>query len=121
MDVPQSITITGNLTADPELTFGRTGVARASFTVAHSERVLDRQSGQWGDTDSQFHRCTAWREQAENIARDLHKGDRVIIHGILRQSSWTDEDGGKRYGWQVNVEDAGPSLLFHPWRVDRDG
>jgi len=40
-DIP--VTIVGNLTNDPELRFTPSGAAVASFTVASSTRVLDRQ------------------------------------------------------------------------------
>ena len=43
------LTITGNLTADPELRYTATGIAVAAFTVAASRRVYDQESGQWKD------------------------------------------------------------------------
>ena len=38
-----TVTVVGNLTADPELRFTPSGAAVASFTVAASSRYLDRQ------------------------------------------------------------------------------
>ena len=62
------ITIIGNLTADPELRFTTSGVAVANFSVASTPRIYDRQSGEWKDGQAMFMRCTAWRQQAENLA-----------------------------------------------------
>ena len=42
-------TITGNLTADPELRFTPSGVPVANFTIASTPRILDRQSNEWKD------------------------------------------------------------------------
>jgi len=41
-----TITVVGNLTADPELRFTPSGAAVASFTVAATPRTLDKQSGE---------------------------------------------------------------------------
>ena len=59
-----TLTITGNLTADPELRFTGTGTGTAvvAFTVAASRRVYDQATGQWQDGDTLFLRCSAWRE-----------------------------------------------------------
>ena len=40
-----TLTIVGNLTADPELRFTPTGHAVADFTVASTPRTFDRQAG----------------------------------------------------------------------------
>jgi single-strand DNA-binding protein len=40
-----TITVVGNLTADPDLRFTSTGVAVMNFTVASTPRVYDRESG----------------------------------------------------------------------------
>ena len=42
-----TLTITGNLTGDPELRFTATGTAVVAFTVAASRRVYDQATGQW--------------------------------------------------------------------------
>ena len=41
-----TITVVGNLTADPELRFTQSGAAVASFTVASTPRTFDKQSGE---------------------------------------------------------------------------
>ena len=38
------VTVVGNLTGDPELRFTPNGLAVASFTVASTTRVLDRNT-----------------------------------------------------------------------------
>jgi single-strand DNA-binding protein len=80
-----TLTITGNLTDDPELRFTSTGTAVAAFTVAASRRVYDQGSGQWQDGDTLFLRCSAWRDLADHAAESLTKGTRVIVTGRLKQ------------------------------------
>ena len=69
-----TITVVGNLTADPELRFTPSGAAVANFTVASTPRIYDRQSGEWKDGDALFLRCNIWREAAENVAESLTRG-----------------------------------------------
>ena len=78
-----TVTVIGNLTADPELRFVSNGSAVANFTVASTPRTFDRQTGEWKDGDTLYMRCSIWREPAENLAESLTKGTRVIVVGRL--------------------------------------
>ncbi len=51
-----------------------------------------------------------WRQQAENLAESLGKGDRVMVTGRLQQQSWTAEDGSARSTVEVAADELGPSL-----------
>ena len=107
-----TLTITGNLTGDPELRFTGTGAAVAAFTVAASRRVYDQASGQWQDGDTLFLRCSAWRDLADHAAESLTKGMRVIVTGRLRQRSYETPDGDKHTVYEVEADDVGPSLKW---------
>lgn len=104
-------TIVGNLTADPELRVLPGGQSVASFSVACSERRRN-EDGSWVDGDIAFVRVNLWRDQAQNFARSAKKGMRVIAYGSLKQSKYTDREGVKRDGWQLDAADAGPSCRF---------
>ena len=114
-----TLTITGNLTADPDLRFTTTGTAVATFTVAASPRVYDKDTGQWRDGDTLFLRCTAWRDLADHVAESLTKGTRVIVTGRLRQRQYETTDGDKRTVYELEAEEAGPSLRFATARIAR--
>ena len=75
-----TITLVGNLTADPELRFTPSGAAVANFTVASTTHV-DRQTNEWRDGDAMFLNCAVWRQAAENVAESLQKGMQVIDAG----------------------------------------
>ena len=107
-----TLTITGNLTADPELRFTGTGTAVAAFTVAASRRVYDQASGQWQDGDTLFLRCSAWRDLADHAAESLRKGMRVIVTGRLKQRDYEAADGTKRTVYELDADDIGPSLKW---------
>jgi single-strand DNA-binding protein len=112
-----TLTITGNLTADPELRFTATGVAVAAFTVAASRRVFDQETGQWTDSDTLFLRCSAWRDLAGHAAESLSKGMRVIVTGRLRQRSYETTEGDKRTVCELDADDIGPSLRWATAKV----
>ncbi len=107
-----TLTVTGNLTADPELRYTGTGLAVAAFTVAASRRVYNQDSGQWEDGDTLFLRCSGWRHLAEHLTESLAKGMRVIVTGRLKQRDYETQDGQKRTVYEVDVDDAGPSLRY---------
>ncbi len=110
------ITVTGNLTGDPELKYTPSGAAVATFTVASNERFRG-PDGQWQDGPTSFVRCNAWRELGEHIAESAAKGDRLIVTGVLRQRTYEVEardrnDSGKRTVWEVAVTEAGAALRY---------
>lgn len=119
-----TVTVVGNLTADPELRFTPAGSAVANFTVASTPRVFDRESGAWRDGDPLFLRCSLWREYAENVAESLVRGTRVVVHGRLRQRSYETKEGEKRTVVELDVDEIGPSLRYAMAKVNkvsRDG
>src|SRR4051812_45824873 len=104
------ITVVGNLTADPELRFTPSGAAVANFTVASTPRAFDRQTNEWKDQETLFLNCSVWRQAAENAAESLARGMRVIVQGRLKARSYETREGEKRTGFEIDVEEVGPSL-----------
>lgn len=107
-----SMTVVGNLVADPELKFTPSGDAVANFNVASTPRTFDRASGEWRDGETTYLRCAAWRGLGENVAASLTKGSRVIVSGALAVRQFQREDGSKGTSVELNVSDIGPSLAF---------
>ena len=87
------ITVSGNLTVDPDLKFSSNGNARLSFSVASNKRF--QVNGEWQEETS-FFNVVAWRGIAEQAAAVLEKGMPVIIKGRLEQRSWETSEGEKR-------------------------
>lgn len=106
-----NVTVIGTVTADPELRFTPSGVAVANWSVASNERRLNKQSGEWEDGAATFLRCSVWRDAAENVAESLHRGDRVIVTGRLKQREY-EKDGVKRTAYELDVDEVGPSLRW---------
>lgn len=86
------LTITGNLTRDPELrSTTRSQVANFSIAVNRRYRVEE----EWHEEVS-FFDCEAWGGTAERVGQSLQKGSPVFIDGRLKQDSWTDQNGRKQ-------------------------
>lgn len=106
------ITIIGNLTSDPEVRTIGNGSNVASFTIASTPRVFNRQSNQYEDGAALFMRCSAWRDLADHCAHSLSKGMRVIATGRLQQRSYQAKDGSQRTIIDMQVDEIGPSLRY---------
>ncbi|MFE3197184.1 single-stranded DNA-binding protein [Embleya sp. NPDC059237] len=114
-----SITVVGNLTADPELRYLPNGAAVANFTLASTPRTFDRQANEWKDGVPLFLRCTAWKQLAENIAESLQRGTAVIAQGRLRQRSYETKEGEKRTVVELEVDEIGPTLKWATAKVTK--
>jgi single-strand DNA-binding protein len=104
-----TITMSGNLTADPDLKFTANGQPVANFTVASNASKKD-DSGKWVVTDTTFLRCTLWGARAEAIVEVLGKGSAVVVVGKLKQSSYTNSEGKTVSNFEVNVESVGMDI-----------
>ncbi|GAA3629626.1 single-stranded DNA-binding protein [Microlunatus ginsengisoli] len=115
-----TITLVGNLTADPELRFTPSGAAVANFTVASTPRQFDRNTNEWRDGEAMFLNCAVWRQAAENVAESLQKGMRVIVQGRLKSRSYETREGEKRTVFEIDVDEIGPALRYATARVSRN-
>ncbi|WEV72123.1 single-stranded DNA-binding protein [Bifidobacterium sp. ESL0790] len=114
-----TLTIIGNLTADPELRTLADGTTVANFTVASTPRTFNRNTQQWEDGNALFMRCSVWRDMATHCAQTLSKGMRVIAQGRLQQRSYQANDGTNRTVVEMTVDEIGPSLRYATAQVER--
>lgn len=104
------ITVTGNLTGDPELRFTPTGQSVANFSVASNPRIRDNATGEWVNGETVFTRVVCWRFLAENVAESLRRGDPVIVTGRLQEKAYEDREGNKRRQHEILADAVGVSL-----------
>lgn len=116
-----TITVIGNLTADPELRYTQNGLPVANFTIASTPRAFDKATNEWKDGDALFLRASCWRDMAEHVAGSLSKGSRVIVSGRLKQRSYETSEGEKRTVIELEVDEIGPSLRYATAQVVRTG
>lgn len=105
------VSITGNLTRDPELRFTSSGQATASFAVAVNRRWQNRQTQDWEEATS-FFDVVCWGQLAENAAQSLARGARVMVTGRLDQRSWENQEGERRSKVEITADEVAPSLRW---------
>lgn len=88
-----NITLTGRLTAAPELKTTPSGVSVCSFTLAV------RRPHQKDATD--FIPCQAWRKNAEFLTTYGTKGVMTGVTGVLTTRKWQDKNGNDRIAYEV--------------------
>jgi single-strand DNA-binding protein len=104
------VTLTGNLTDDPELKFTPNGHPVATFRLAVTARVKDGDS--WRDGDTSYFRVNVWRQLADHVTESLSKGDRAVVIGRLKSRSWETPEGDKRSVVEVEADEVAPSLRW---------
>ena len=97
------VTITGNLTRDPELRSTAGGMAVLKLGVAVNDRTKNASSGEWEDRPNYID-CVMFGARAESVTAFLAKGSKVAIEGKLRWSQW-EKEGEKRSKIEVVVDE----------------
>ena len=118
-----SITISGNITREPEMRYTPSGVSKVTFGVAVNRSWRNQNTNEWEEATS-FFNVVAWRQLAENVSASLGKGSRVVVSGRLEQRSWETEQGEKRSIVEIVADDIAPSLRFataEVHKVERSG
>lgn len=93
------ITIMGRLVRDPELRKTASDVSVVTFTVA-----VDRDYKQGDEKVADFVDVTAWRGQADFIAKSFTKGRMICVDGSLQSNKWQDKEGNNRISWFVQAQ-----------------
>lgn len=117
-----TITVIGNLVAAPEPHISASGAMVASFTIASTPRIFDRDSNEWQDGETLFLRASVWGEAAKNAVASLSKGTRVVAHGVLKVRSYETKNGEKRTVQELEIEELGVSVRYNlvtPHRAER--
>ena len=100
------LTISGNLTTDPELRRLSTGTAVCHIRIAHNERRR-LESGEWID-NPQFFDVTIWGATGEWVTQHVAKGDKVVVAGRMRWREW-ETDSGKRQAVDITADSIVPA------------
>jgi single-strand DNA-binding protein len=86
------------------------GVPVASFRVACTPRRFNRTQQEWSDGPTQWFTVNAWRALAEHCADSLRRGDPVVVHGRLGQSTWVNSEGVECTSVEVEASFVGHDL-----------
>jgi single-strand DNA-binding protein len=94
-------TLFGNLGADPELRVTPSGTSVLKLRMATTESYLDRNNARQERTE--WHSITVWGKRADALAKIVTKGDKILIQGRIRTSTY-EKNGEKRYRTEIHAE-----------------
>lgn len=89
------VILIGNVGADPDVKYLDGGVAVARFSLATTESYKNKNGERIDQTE--WHNIVLWRGLAEIAEKYVKKGMRIYIEGRLRNRSWEDQSGVKKY------------------------
>ena len=95
MNGVNKVILVGNLGKDPEVRHLEGGAAVANFPLATSESYKDKSGQRIEHTE--WHNIVLWRGLAETAEKYLKKGNQVYIEGRIKNRSWEDKEGNKKY------------------------
>ena len=97
-----SVTAVGNLAKNPELTVkGDTTYTRFCL-VGNDYAGKDEQGNNREVVTSLW--FVAFEKLGETIAKNVRKGDQLILQAQIRSNNWTDEGGEKQYDYSFVVQ-----------------
>ena len=93
------VIIMGRLVADPEFRQTTSGIP-----VCRIRMAVDRPYRKDQERQTDFINVTCWRNTAEFVSRYFSKGKMIIVEGALRNNDYTDNNGVKHYGMEVQAD-----------------
>jgi single-strand DNA-binding protein len=97
-----TLTAVGNLARNPELT-AKGDVTYARFCLVGNDYAGRDDSGNNREVTTALW-FVAFEDLGEAIAKNVRKGDQLIVLAHVRSNNWTDKDGEKQYDYSFVVE-----------------
>ena len=104
--------LSGNVVADVELRYTKTGKPVLTFRMATNKYVNEVQS-------TSYHNIVCWVDA--EVYSGLRKGDFVAVAGELRSRSYEDKKGEKRYVTEVVAQNLTYGLKQNESQSNFDG
>lgn len=112
-----SITLTGRVGTDLQLSSGLTG-DRVTFRVVATERRFDRDGQGWVDGDEFGVRVICWRGLAAAVAATVRRGDPVVVVGRIATRRF-EKEGATQYFTEVKADTVGLDVARVGGRIAR--
>ena len=102
MNVYNLVSLSGRLTADPELKTTQSGISNCRICIA-----VNRPYQKDKEQEADFINVVAWRQTAEFICKYFQKGSPITVIGSMRNNNYTDSNGVKHYAMDVQADNVG--------------
>jgi single-strand DNA-binding protein len=98
------VILLGNVGKEPEIKSTPGGMVIATFSIATSDRVKDKD-GTYQDR-TEWHNLVAFQRTAEIVRDYVKKGNKLYVEGKIQTRSWDDKTSGeKKYRTEIIVND----------------
>lgn len=91
----------GNVGKEPDVRYYDRDQAVATFSLATTERGYTLQNGTQVPDRTEWHNVVLYRGLAKIAEKYVHKGDKLFIEGKIRNRSYDDQKGVKRYVTEI--------------------
>ncbi len=98
------VTVSGNLTRDPELRATSSGLSVLNIGMAVNDRRKNQETGQWEDQPN-FVDVTVFGARADALSSILSKGFKIAVDGKLRWSQWENKQGERRSKLEIIADE----------------
>jgi len=96
------VILIGRVGKDPEMRHLENNTSFARFSLATSETYKNKNGEKI--TTTEWHNIVVWRGLSEIAERYVKKGMMLYVEGKLRNRSWDDKDGNKRYSIEIEAD-----------------
>ena len=103
LNINNKVILIGNVGKDPDVRYLDNHVCVANLTLATTERGYTAQNGTQVPDRTEWHNLVFWRGLAETVEKYVHKGDKLYVEGNIRNRSYDDQNGVKRYVTEIFV------------------
>ena len=93
-----SVTLVGNVGAQPEVRTTGNGTRIAKVSLATSRKFKDKEETQW-------HRLTFFGAVVDVVEKYVHKGSTIGVTGRIEYSQTQDDKGNTKYWTDIIVND----------------
>ena len=106
------VTLIGNLTADPVYRVAeQSGRGVVRFDIAVNRRRFDRDTQDYRDLPTVYHRVVAFGPLADHVSDSLTRGHEVVVVGTFADDSY-EKDGERRRQLVLEAQVIAQSLRF---------
>lgn len=117
-----TVTFAGHLVDDPELLYTHENKPFVTCRVLVNHRT--RHESGWADDEPTPHNVKVYGTAALNLYDSAGRGDRVLVHGLMRTETWTDKTTKEKRTKQVvemsnRFGEVGASFRHSAARIER--
>lgn len=103
------VILAGNIGQNPEVRTTQGGTKITHFTLATSrprlaEGWVPRDEKGCRVMDTEWHSITCFNGLGKTVAEHCEKGMKVMVHGRIHYTKWTDVTGTDRHGCEIIAE-----------------